>query len=62
MKHKKIDNITYIIYRVLRYLLLGGYRKNTNSTVIKFSGIVVSTVADLLGLLLESFEHFPTFT
>ena len=29
---------------------------------MKFSGIVVSTVADLLGLLLESFEHLSIFT
>ena len=46
---------------VFRNLLLGGTEKTVSSTAIKFSSIVVSTVADLLGLLLDSFEHFSIF-
>ena len=59
----KLDPVRFkeVIYRVFRNLLLGGTEKTVISTVMKFSGIVVSTVADLLGLLLGSFEHFPIF-
>ena len=55
---KHLTKICFLLVIFILYFtdsnkfLLGGYRKNCKCTMLKFSDIVVSPVADLLDLLL----------